>query len=68
MSKEVIRHYKHGHLYKIDLQFDSAASIVSRRPSGRRSSKVYILTNMKNDDMKCIRMKAHAGNQSLPNC
>ena len=65
---EVIRHYKHGHLYKIDLQFDSAASTSLRRPSGRRSSKVYILTNMKNDGMKCIRMKAHAGNQALQNC
>ena len=68
MSKEVIRHYKHGHLYKIDLQFDSAASIVSRRPSGRCSLKVYILTNMMIDGMKCIRTKAHAGNQALQNC
>ena len=68
MSKEVIRHYKHGHLYKIGLQFDSAASIVSRPPAGKCSLKVYILANMKNDDMKCIRMKAHAGNQELQYC
>ena len=59
---------KHGHLYKIDLQFDSAASIVSRPPVGRCSLKVNILTNMMNDGMKCIKMKAHAGNQALQNC